>query len=186
MTSRPLTEVEITQIVKMLHNDRDRCLFILGVKTGFRISELLSLKVSDVTDKLGLSQTMICDINDSITVSRKDMKGKRQSRTVPLHKEAKAYLITYIKTLPVQYEKQHRLFPISRIQAYRIIRNAALSCNIRGVVSTHSMRKTFGQAVYTRTNNIVAAQRALGHASLSSTTHYLSVGQDEVDEAILA
>ncbi len=171
MTSRPLTEAEITQIVKTLHKDRDRCLFILGVKTGFRISELLSLTVADVS-------------GDTITVRRKNMKGKRRSRIVPLHQDCRAYIARLVKNSNLS--NFDILFPISRIQAYRIIRDAALSCNIRGVVSTHSMRKTFGQAVYKRTNNIVAAQRALGHASLSSTTHYLSVGQDEVDEAILA
>jgi integrase len=49
------------------------------------------------------------------------------------------------------------------------------------------MRKTFGMNVYLRTEkNVVAAQKALGHASLASTTHYLSIGQDEVDAAILA
>ncbi len=170
MTSRPLTETEITQIVKTLHNDRDRCLFTLGVKTGFRISELLSLTVADVS-------------GNTITVRRKNMKGKRQSRTVPLHSVAKTALLQHINPA---MSPDTPLFNISRIQAYRIIRDAALSCNIRGVVSTHSMRKTFGQNVYKRTNNIVAAQRALGHSSLASTTHYLSVGQDEVDEAILA
>lgn len=178
MTSRPLTETETTQIVKRLNNERDRCLFILGIKTGFRISELLSLCISDVYTN--------GTINSHITVKRANMKGKVASRSLVLHKEAKMYLIAYINTHLVNYSLQSKLFPMSRIQAYRIIRDAALSCNIRGVVSTHSMRKTFGQNVYKRTNNIVAAQRALGHASLSSTTHYLSVGQDEVDEAILA
>ena len=34
--------------------------------------------------------------------------------------------------------------PITRIQAFRIIKRAAEACNISGVVSCHSLRKTFG------------------------------------------
>ncbi|HEX2242054.1 MAG TPA: tyrosine-type recombinase/integrase, partial [Gammaproteobacteria bacterium] len=49
---RPLTAAEVTQVSRTFADDfqgqRNKALFLVGVRTGFRISELLSLNVSDV------------------------------------------------------------------------------------------------------------------------------------------
>jgi hypothetical protein len=45
---RPLTEAEVALVRRSFggrYGRRDRALFLLGVKSGFRISELLSLRV---------------------------------------------------------------------------------------------------------------------------------------------
>ena len=47
---RPLTDAEVQVVEQTFVNARDRALFVLGVYTGFRISELLSLRRGDVTD----------------------------------------------------------------------------------------------------------------------------------------
>jgi integrase len=173
MKSRPLTDTEIAILTDNLTSIQHKCLFILGVKTGFRISELLSITVADVAGK------------DQVSVQRKNMKGKQSSRTVVLHQAAKDIVAMYLKEY--QLTGDSKLFDFSRQWAYQIMRDAASLSGINGVVSTHSMRKTFGMNVYNKTNkDIVAAQMALGHKSLASTSHYLSVGQDTVDAAILA
>lgn len=193
MPSRSLTDSEITSIIGHIALKRDIALFVLGCKTGFRISELLSLTIADVVDK------------DSVTVRRCNMKGKQVSRTVPLHNEAKAILKEYIhETVEARYHSSVvssldlprvststygslKLFPMSRMHAWRILKQAAYELGIKGKISTHSMRKTFAQGVYSRTNkDIVATQKALGHKSLASTTHYLDVNRDTVDAAILS
>jgi integrase len=48
---RPLTDAEVELVRKTFagrYAARDRCLFILGIETGFRISELLSVRLGDV------------------------------------------------------------------------------------------------------------------------------------------
>jgi integrase len=48
---RPLTEAEVALVRQSFggrYARRDRALFLLGVKSGFRISELLALRVGDV------------------------------------------------------------------------------------------------------------------------------------------
>jgi len=178
MPSRSLTDSEINQIVAHMDSKRDRALFVLGCKTGFRISELLSLCISDVSQK----DSSICD---NITVRRCNMKGKSVSRTVPLHDKAKEALSLYIHSVPLI--STSKLFPISRIHAWRILKAATNALQLKGKVSTHSMRKSFAMGVYERTNkDIVATQKALGHASLASTSHYLDVNRDTVDAAILS
>lgn len=176
MPSRPLTEIECRSISDSLKCPMSKCLFILGVRTGFRISELLSLTTSDVTlDKIVLTNIM---------VKRRNMKGKQSSRSVILHEEARQALSEYL--MPLNLGAKERIFPISRFVAHRIIRKACKEAGIEGRISTHSMRKNFAMRIYEKTNkDVVATQRALGHASLASTTKYLNVGQDIIDKAIL-
>lgn len=170
MKSRDLKDIELTLILGSITSLRDRALFVVGIKTGYRISELLSLRVEDVAGK------------DSITVHRRNMKGRRSSRSVPLHPLAKEALQSYLNT-----GVSGKLFPITRQHAWRIIKEAANKAGLSGTISTHSMRKSFGMNVFLRTNkNIVAAQKALGHSNVASTSHYLSVDLEEVTAAILA
>lgn len=181
MKSRDLKDSELTLILEHMTSLRDKCLFMLGVKTGFRISELLSLTLNDVWDGV--------KCHDQITVHRRNMKGKRSSRTIPLHPLAKQILHEYLVKIHVNRSVDignQKLFPMTRQHAWRVIKDASRKAHLSGTVSTHSMRKTFGMRVYEVTGkNVVAAQKALGHASLASTTHYLSIGQDEVNAAIL-
>jgi len=67
-----------------VYADRDKALFLLGVKSGFRISELLSLRLGDVAQHRRLV--------DRVIVQRQHVKNKQEGRTVLLHPEAKAAL----------------------------------------------------------------------------------------------
>jgi integrase len=172
--SKPLSEIEIKLILAELTSERNKCLFIMGLKTGFRISELLSLTVRDVTQ--------YNKIRDSVTVKRAKMKGKNSSRTVVLHDQVKLALENMGVLL---MHPNDRLFPICRMQASRIIKDAANKAKIEGKVSTHSMRKTLAKNVYYALGkDLIATQKALGHKSMNSTVSYLSFDQDAIDNAI--
>jgi len=154
---------------------RDQCLLVVGLKTGFRISELLSLTVDSVMQ--------YGEIRNSITVSRANMKGKISSRTVVLHDDAKKILKEYLSQKQLQI--CDKLFPISRMQASRIIRNAAKRARVGGKVTSHSCRKTFAKKVYyALKKDLISTQKALGHKSVNSTVSYLSFDQNEIDAAI--
>jgi integrase len=95
---RPLTDAEVHLIAKSFGGvfaKRNRALFVVGHRTGFRISELLSLRVVDVQQH--------GKILDQITVQRRHMKGgkagKTSGRTVPLHPEARAALSVWLEVL---------------------------------------------------------------------------------------
>lgn len=69
--SRPLTSEEVASVLKTFSGSYaacDRALFILGLKSGFRISEMLSLKVQDVWKD--------CKVAEVVSVVRKRMKGR--------------------------------------------------------------------------------------------------------------
>jgi integrase len=91
---RPLDEQEVQNVASSFGGRfalRDRALFLLGVKPGFRISELLSLRVGDVVRNGKLVEL--------VTVSRRHMKKKLEGRTVILNAAARDALALWIADL---------------------------------------------------------------------------------------
>lgn len=195
---RPLTGDEVRRALDLLRGSRlalrNRALVQLGIYTGFRISELLSLRVGDV----------IRDgrVLERVRVERRSMKGKRSSRDVPLNERARAALAEW---LPVLYRWRDAgpdlyLFQsakggrLSRRQAARIVARLARTLHMPPRIGTHSLRKTFARAVY---DNACACWRpglelpirvvmkALGHRSVDVTEHYLGLDMEAVDAAVL-
>jgi integrase len=198
---RPLTDVEVALALKSFGGRyalRDKALFLLGVKSGFRISELLSLRLGDVLQHGQLV--------DRVTVARRNMKKKVEGRAVMLHPEAKAALAAWLHTCvgPGALPAQTFIFrsrkagnrPISRRQALRIVKDVYAANGFTGKVATHSMRKTFAEKVYRHfcqrraTGEAIdpfrLTSKALGHRSISSTDAYLSFLEADIDQAILA
>ena len=185
---RPLTDPEIASILAHMasarYSTRDRCLVLLGLRTGFRISELLSLRRSHVWQNDRLVSR--------VYLERRHMKGKKASRELILHPEAQGAILELLKGLapdPDTYLFQSRNGKnqaLNRRTAWVILRKAAKACGLEGKVATHSMRKTFAKRVYEKSGgNMRKTQEALGHANINSTAAYIGVDQSEVDDLIL-
>lgn len=178
---RPLTDEEVALVLQNLEGPRNRCLFILGIRTGFRISELLSLRARDCLQ--------YGEIVKALSVARKHMKGKNRGRQVPLHPEAraalKAYLLPSNDAEKSEVAENARLFPFTRQHAWRIFKTAVTAAALTGKLGTHAMRKTFAKRVYHALGkDLINTQKAMGHASVASTASYLAFEQDEIDKAI--
>lgn len=191
---RPLEDPEIQAILQSFTGRfarRDRALFVLGLKTGLRISELLSIRIGDVVQ--------YGDIVERISIERRSTKGSVEGRTIILHPDAKAALGEWIDEcrrstlLPLPEERY--LFhsqkgwnrPLGRRHAWRILKHVYRLNELSGKLATHSMRKTFAGRVYDALGrDLVKTQRALGHKDINSTAKYLSFRQEEIDAAILA
>jgi len=189
---RPLTRIEVKYLLSHANNLRDAALLTLGFCTGYRISELLSLKLSDVVDLKGR-------IYDSVSVKAENTKTKI-GRTVRLNSDAVKTLTQFITTRlktgallsePLFISRKSdggELRAISRVQAWRVIQ---VLCELADVVSkgvgTHSLRKTFAARIYEAVKGELGkVQIALGHANISSTISYLSFNQTDVDAAIMS
>jgi integrase len=185
---RPLTDDEVASVLARIRSARDRALFLVGVRTGFRISELLSLTVADVYQNGKLT--------DRISVARRNMKKKREGRTVALHPEAREALRKWVKRLRARGHKAPETFvfrsreggnsPITRKSAWRMLKAAYAAAGLTGKLGTHTMRKTFAKRVHKALgNDLLKTQKALGHASVESTVSYLDVDGGEIEDAIL-
>ena len=192
---RPLTKEEQGLVLAGLDRMRDRVLFLTGLYTGFRISELLSLRVADVwkNDEPGRA----------VTVSRRHLKGgagphasRLQSRSVALHPMLRAAIATYLAPrfegrpvdgLEVLFpSRKGRNQPIRPGQAWHVIKQAAGRVGAERV-ATHSLRKSFARSVYESTgHDLVVTQRALGHRSILTTARYLDASEPEVCAAVMA
>ncbi len=189
---RPLTDEEAERVLGHFSGRdaaRNRAIFVLGVLAGFRISELLSLRVRDVLHRK--------EIALRIAVPRRRMKGRREGRSVLLHPQAKFALTTWLEELRQRGNlgRDSYVFPsrkgpnrpLGRIQAWRVLRRAFREARLTGSLGTHSLRKTFADRIYERLgNDLVLTQRALGHRDPASTVAYLSFREEEIDAAILA
>jgi integrase len=176
------------------YGQRNKALFLLGVRSGFRISEMLSLRVGDLHQH--------GKIIDRVTVQRRHMKGgkagKTSSRTVLLHHQAREALDAWLQAMatrtggrsPDLYVFKSRTGgnrPISRVQAWRILQQAFAANGLTGKLGTHCMRKTFANKVYEQLDGrLEKVQKALGHANINSTIQYLSFREEDIDAAILA
>jgi integrase len=189
---RPLTDAEVHLVSRSFggtYAARDRALFILGIKSGFRIAELLSIRVGDVWQH--------GRIVDQLTVRRAHMKQQREGRTVPIHPDAKAALAIWLLRVREQpgVTAQTYVFrsrkggnrPISPVQAWRILREACEANELTGKLGTHCMRKTFANKVYHQLGyDLIRTKRALGHQNITNTERYLSFAEAEIHAAILA
>lgn len=183
---RPLTKDEVQKILSL--EDiifRDKVLFIMGINTGYRISELLSLRVSDVIapggEALGL-----------VSVKAQNMKGK-MGRAVKLNSKTKALLKGFCKgrgldepLFKSRCKGQHReLKAVGRSRAHDIIKAMFAKAKVFGSVATHTMRKTFAQNMRRLLNgDIVNLMRAMGHRSINTTMAYMAFDNAMIDDAI--
>jgi integrase len=183
---RPLTEQEICLITDSFDRNyqfRDKALFLLGIKAGFRITEILSLVVEDIYQN--------SKILAAVTVKRRNMKGKLSSRTVVLHEAVKLAVQDWLrfsglKTGPLFRSRQGGK-NISRVQAWRILNTTFKQNEVVFHTGTHCMRKTFASNIYTKLDkDLVKTCRALGHKNIMSTISYLSFDDEEINRAILS
>ena len=189
--TRPLDNTEIRRVSACFTGTfeaRNRGLFMLGVSTGGRISELLSLTIGDVYQ----NRAAVTDLlyNKSI------VKGGEVSRAVPVNRdgrEAISDLITWHRKRYRTISANRPLFPsrngrgrqrMSRRTAHDVLKAAFETAGLNGHLATHSLRKSFAQRLYERTGDIFAVQEMLGHKNVATTQKYLGVNYASVRDAL--
>jgi integrase len=148
---------------------RDLMLFLVGIYTGLRISDVRLLRARDVRGQTHL-------------VVRTTKTGKRIQILIAPR------LASAVKSYCTDLEDGDYLFPsrvgtnrpLTRSRCYQILREAAEACGIPRI-GTHSMRKTFGYHFYRRTKDVAALQGLLGHKNPSVTLRYIGILQDDLD-----
>lgn len=160
------------------------CLLVsIGVFTGLRISDLLSLKYSDFIGK------------DTLTLSEKKTK---KVRTIKLNPDLKVIIERIFKKLgltnPHQYIFLNRFGdkPIDRSYVNVKLKELFSKNRIRidGNVSSHLFRKTLGRRVMEINNysneSLVLLMELFGHSSMSITKRYLGIRQQEINDIYLS
>ena len=144
---------------------RDYMMFLTGINSGMRISDIIQLNVDDVRNSNGT-------MKEHITIIEKKTKKEKK---FPLCNNLLVEMEKYTRNM----EQEKHLFesrkgknkPITTTQAYRIIVNAGERVGIKNI----------GTHYYKRYKNIAILQEILNHSDPSITLRYIGVNQDEID-----
>lgn len=156
-------------------NPRNKILFGIGIYTGLRVSDILSLRVKDVYNK-----------------SRIQVKQKKTGNYVyiPINLELKRMIKIYVDGNLLQpYEFLIRSRnglnkAITRNQAYNILNEMALNLGIENV-GTHTMRKTAGfHLYYASGKDIGLVMQILGQRDQGSTLRYIGITDMDIEKSI--
>ena len=173
---RSLKQIETIKKLLKQQSLRDYCLFVLGINSGLRISDLLKLRISDVAEK--------GKVKDRIRL-RENKTNK--FKDFPISDNAKSAIREYLKSR--QYSENEPLFIsrknkgfLLRQRAYKILNEVARSIGIKEKIGTHTLRKTFGYHAYNSGYDIAIIQKLFNHSSPSVTLRYIGITQDEMDD----
>lgn len=169
---RDETKIEIFKNELMKSSFRDYLLFVVGINTGLRISDLRCLKVKDVKNKEHI-----------IINEKKTGKYKKFKLNDSLKKEINKYICNMNNEQFLFQSQKGKNNPISRVQAYRILNNNAKKIGLEEI-GTHTLRKTFGYHFYQKYKDIALLQGLFNHSSPSVTLRYIGINQDIMDNAI--
>lgn len=170
-------QIDKVKTVLKKNSFRDYLLFVMGINTGLRISDLLNLTFKDVLNDAGA-------VSDTIKVKEKKT-GK--TKTFLINETLKKGLLEYMKdveTQPTGYLFSSRKGdnqPITRIQAYRIINDACSIAKIKGSIGTHTLRKTFGYWAYKQGIDITLLMKIFNHSAPSITLRYIGITQEDIN-----
>lgn len=154
------------------YSERNYIMFIIGINSGLRISDILKLRVRDVKGK------------EQVSIREKKTGKQRIFPMTPiLKRELKNYCL--YKDLDEFLIKSQQGYnkPISRERAYMILRDAGETLGLYNL-GTHTLRKTFGYHFYMQYKDIVTLQKIFNHADPSITLHYIGIEQSHINRKI--
>lgn len=146
---------------------RDRTMLELLYACGLRVSELVSMSVSDFDPQAGLLRVL--------------GKGSKE-RYVPLHESAVGFMLDYLRQWrPLLGPKNDTVFlnrsglGLSRQGVWKLIRRYALEAGIVRPVSPHTLRHSFATHLLEGGADLRTVQILLGHSDIMATEIYTHV-----------
>ena len=162
---------QIKELLEVYPKDsKNRLLIEYALRTGLRISDILSVRVSDVLGK-------------DTYIIKEQKTGKRKE--LALHDALKVSILRYVSKHRLDadyhcYSKVKKRAPIQRMQAHRIIARAGDMIGI--TLSAHSLRKTFGYQAYKQGVDISLLQSIFQHSSQAVTLRYIDITQENIND----
>ncbi len=183
MLTTPIRKKEEIELIKNYflgkEKYRDYSLFVLGINTSLRISDLLKIRWNDVYDfkhqkfrnHLVLKEQKTGKINCiAINDSCKNALSLQLKYKYPVMQDDYIF-----------YSGNNAQKHMSRNRAWHIIKEAALDNELDGNISCHSMRKTFGYHAWQAGGQPALIMNIYNHSNIEITKRYLSIEQDEKD-----
>ncbi|MBE6189959.1 MAG: site-specific tyrosine recombinase XerD [Alistipes sp.] len=163
-----LTTEEIDRLISSIEVDtvkgrRDRAIVEVLYSCGLRVSELITLRVSDLFFGEGYIRVI--------------GKGDKQ-RLVPISDLARERISLYLDERKAAKSNEEVLFlnnrgkQLTRVMIFTILRRAALRAGIDKKISPHTLRHSFATHLLEGGAGIRQVQELLGHESILTTEIY--------------
>ena len=174
-----ITESEVMKLldspdVKTNKGLRDKCILELLYSSGLRISELLSIKINQISKEKKFLK----------------IKGKgNKERLVPIGSSAMNLLIVYLDTYRSSIKNTNNIdilfinengSIISRQACWEMIQKYASISLINKKISPHNLRHAFATHLLNNGADLRTVQMLLGHASLSTTQIYTHIAKERL------
>jgi integrase/recombinase XerD len=159
-----LSADEVTRLLEAASGPKYKAAFSLAYGAGLRVSEVASIKVSDID-----SQRMLLRIEQG--KRRKDRYGILSPKMLKLLRDW--WLIARPKIW--LFPGQDPIKPLSTRQLNRAVHEAARRAGIDKRVSPHTLRHSFATHLLEERVDIRVIQVLLGHAKLETTAIYTQV-----------
>ena len=155
---------------------RDRAMLELLYATGLRVTELVSIKVVQVSQDMGVVRVI--------------GKGSKE-RLVPMGEVASDWIDRYLKTARVEQLQgggsdylfvTARREPMTRQGFWHIIKRYGLIAIPDKRLSPHTMRHAFATHLINHGADLRVVQMLLGHADISTTQIYTHVARERMKQ----
>lgn len=185
---KALTIEEVSRLINACDESitgiRNRALLELLYATGARVSEVVSLNVTDISRS-----------EDSVVTVKVKGKGGKE-RFVPVGSYAQNALDQYlVRSRPILLKKSNvsALFlneslgtRLSRQSGWQVVKDSAERAKITSEVSPHSLRHSFATHLLDGGADIRVVQELLGHSSVTTTQIYTLVTIDKLRESYIS
>lgn len=152
---------------------RDKAMLELLYATGIRVSELVSLKMSDMNLAM---EYVVCH-------------EKSKDRIVPFGRSAKEALVTYLektREMMLNDSQSEYLFvncsgkQMSRQGFWKLIKHYADKAGIEKEITPHTFRHSFAAHLIENGADVQSVQKMMGHADVSTTQMYVEMQSGNV------
>ncbi|MBI2174849.1 MAG: site-specific integrase [Candidatus Omnitrophica bacterium] len=168
-----LSQREVEQLLLAAMKLRDRCLLMTAYGTGLRVSELVSLKLSDIDP-----QRMMIRVEQG--------KGRKDRYTILSER-----LLSLLQRYRTAYQPAHWIFfgkdrtrPMDISTGQKIYNLAKHRAGIQKGKGIHTLRHCFATHLLEAGVDLVTIQALLGHHTIQSTQRYLQIRQHKLDSTV--
>ncbi len=154
---------------------RDKAMLELLYATGIRVSELISLTMSDINLKMGF---VIC------------RDGSRE-RVIPFGNKARKAVMAYLEKARgalLKSDTEEMLFvncsghPMSRQGFWKLVKYYAEKAGIEEEITPHTLRHSFAVHLLENGADLHSVQEMMGHSDISTTQIYINKNRNKIRE----